>query len=166
VSVDKETVRFGARAWLDTAKKAKLGKGDAAKWQTLRLAALNLMIADGSTTEVIEYVDFILGRPLTREWGEGGDAQRARARAAAAAFEAEHYASAYRGRNLDPTKEQFIEPADEAKVARVYAREMENPDGDYRSQIGKLRDQDSYQEQVGALLLERLTAAGVARNSI
>jgi hypothetical protein len=69
VSVDKETVRFGARAWLDTAKKAKLGKGDAAKWQTLRLAALNLMIADGSTTEVIEYVDFILGRPLTREWG-------------------------------------------------------------------------------------------------
>ncbi|MGE0118691.1 MAG: hypothetical protein AB7S71_18190 [Dongiaceae bacterium] len=154
MSTDKETVRFSARAWLDTAKKSKLGKGDAAKWQTLRLAAINLMIADGSTREVIEYVNFILGQPLMREWGDGGDAQRARGRAAAAKFEAEYYARAYREKNLDPSKEQHIKPADVSEVARVYAAEVGKSVDACRSQIRKLRDRDDYQTEVGSFLLE------------
>lgn len=154
MGIDKETIRFGALAWLDTAEKTKIRKGDAAKQQAFRLAAINLMIADGSTREVIQYVNFIMGQPLQREWGEGGDAQRARARMAAAKFEAEHYARAYREENLDPSETQHIKPADVTAVAQVYAAEMKKAVGACRSQIRVLRRMDDYQMQVGSFVLE------------
>jgi len=125
-------------------KMRKEGGAGAKERLAMERSALDLLVQLQVPPAVIALFSEIFGEALRK----GRDADiRDNAALAAARFEAEHYAQAYRGHGDAPTVRA---------VAKVYAEALGKPASDYRKKIERLREDASYQATIRMVITELL----------
>ncbi len=121
------------------------------------MAALHLLIEHGTPWKLVALFSEMLDQAARKDYVE---TQHFIAKLAAAEFEADHYAAIYKTQGLDPNKEQKIKPASVSEVSRVMAKAQDNPGGDYRHPVRRLRNQNSYHALIQELLREKVRPLG------